>query len=88
MHYLYTSITVPKSPNKSSQKVLAFHHLFLFLSGSSCSAFHNYLLCVTTAAERECSSEASYFIEEYSYRTARPIIQVRGALKVFTVLLW
>ncbi|MPC38793.1 hypothetical protein E2C01_032309 [Portunus trituberculatus] len=40
-----------------------------------CCAFHNYLLCVTTAAERECSSEASYFIEEYSYRTARPIIQ-------------
>ncbi|KAK8403541.1 hypothetical protein O3P69_000529 [Scylla paramamosain] len=42
-----------------------------------CCAFHNYLLCVTTAAERECSSEASYFIEEYSYRTARPIIQTR-----------
>ncbi|XP_050688067.1 uncharacterized protein LOC126981248 [Eriocheir sinensis] len=42
-----------------------------------CCAFHNYLLCVTSAAERECSSKASYFIEEYSYRTARPIIQTR-----------
>ena len=48
-----------------------------FLSLPLSSAFHNYLLCVTTAAEQECNSEASFFIEEYSYRTARPIIQVQ-----------
>ncbi|KAK8738468.1 hypothetical protein OTU49_003887 [Cherax quadricarinatus] len=42
-----------------------------------CCAFHNYLLCVTSAAERECGTRASHFIEEYSYRTAGPIIQTR-----------
>ncbi|XP_037793441.1 uncharacterized protein LOC119588875 [Penaeus monodon] len=35
-----------------------------------CCAFHNYLLCVTSAAERECGTQAANFIEEYSYRTA------------------
>ncbi|KAG7167331.1 hypothetical protein Hamer_G022799 [Homarus americanus] len=42
-----------------------------------CCAFHNYLLCVTSAAERECGTQAAHFIEEYSYRTAGPIIQTR-----------
>lgn len=42
-----------------------------------CCAFHNYLLCVTSAAERECGTQAANFIEEYSYRTAGPIIQTR-----------
>ncbi|XP_068246192.1 uncharacterized protein [Palaemon carinicauda] len=42
-----------------------------------CCAFHDYLMCVTSAAEKECGTQAANFIEEYSYRTAGPIIQTR-----------
>ena len=41
-----------------------------------CSAFHGYLRCVTTVAETECGESASMFIEDYSYRTAGPLIKV------------
>ncbi|XP_071527101.1 uncharacterized protein [Panulirus ornatus] len=47
-----------------------------------CCAFHNYLLCVTSAAERECGLQAAHFIEKYSYRTAGPLIQTRCKMYV------